>query len=207
MSLYTHTHAPTHTYMCTHTQFVYSYKHPNTRTYTHTCTHTHTHIHAHAHTHTHKHTHIHTHAHTHTRTRQPLPEPLQATYAILAAPSALLLCQWVAIGGDQGHSLTHFLFVCVLPLSHPLPFRRCPSTFSPTFFFVFVPPRPFSRPLPFCICPSTFSEFLSACFQNFARMLRGNPRRPFPCYTHAVMFPEFSPSSFQHMYTYIYIYI
>ena len=43
--------------------------------------------------------------------KDPLPEHLQPTIAIIAAPCALLLCQWVAIGGNERHSITHALFV------------------------------------------------------------------------------------------------
>ena len=42
---------------------------------------------------------------------QPLPGHLQAAYAINIAPAALLLCQWVALGGNEEHALSHALFV------------------------------------------------------------------------------------------------
>ena len=42
---------------------------------------------------------------------EPVPQRHQAAYAILAAPAALLLCQWVALGGDARHAITHMLFV------------------------------------------------------------------------------------------------
>ena len=48
-----------------------------------------------------------------------------ALYPIFAAPAALLLSNWIAIGGHQGHTLTHFLFlaevVCLLLVLIRLP--------------------------------------------------------------------------------------
>ena len=64
-----------------------------------------------------------------------------ALYPIFAAPAALLLTNWIAIGGHQGHTLTHFLFlaeiVCLvlvifrLPSLAAMPF--CPQQAAFTF--------------------------------------------------------------------------
>uniref|UniRef100_A0A7S0W3R1 Uncharacterized protein n=1 Tax=Hemiselmis tepida TaxID=464990 RepID=A0A7S0W3R1_9CRYP len=41
----------------------------------------------------------------------PSPERQEPLVAIFAAPAALLLTVWIALGGHQGHTLTHFLFL------------------------------------------------------------------------------------------------
>uniref|UniRef100_A0A7S0TX86 C4-dicarboxylate transporter/malic acid transport protein n=1 Tax=Hemiselmis andersenii TaxID=464988 RepID=A0A7S0TX86_HEMAN len=41
----------------------------------------------------------------------PTPERQEPLVAIFAAPAALLLTVWIALGGHQGHTLTHFLFL------------------------------------------------------------------------------------------------
>eukprot|EP00286_Rhodomonas_abbreviata_P002822 CAMPEP_0181345966 /NCGR_PEP_ID=MMETSP1101-20121128/33056_1 /TAXON_ID=46948 /ORGANISM="Rhodomonas abbreviata, Strain Caron Lab Isolate" /LENGTH=175 /DNA_ID=CAMNT_0023458007 /DNA_START=262 /DNA_END=789 /DNA_ORIENTATION=+ len=55
----------------------------------------------------------------------PVPEYQQPMYAVMAAPAALLLTSWIAMGGHQGHELTHFLFlvemVAVVMVSLKLP--------------------------------------------------------------------------------------
>jgi tellurite resistance protein TehA-like permease len=47
----------------------------------------------------------------HGMSEQPVPQRHQATYAIIAAPAALLFCQWVALGGDETHAITHMLLL------------------------------------------------------------------------------------------------
>jgi tellurite resistance protein TehA-like permease len=41
----------------------------------------------------------------------PPPERQEPLFAIFAAPAALLLSTWITLGGHQGHTLTHFLFL------------------------------------------------------------------------------------------------
>jgi exfoliative toxin A/B len=64
----------------------------------------------------------------------------EALYTIFAAPAALLLTNWIAMGGHQGHTLTHFLFlvevVCIilvlirLPALASLPFSPQQAAFT-----------------------------------------------------------------------------
>jgi tellurite resistance protein TehA-like permease len=63
-----------------------------------------------------------------------------ALYPIFAAPAALLLTNWIALGGHQGHTLTHFLFlaeiVCLalvavrLPTLAAMPFSPQQAAFT-----------------------------------------------------------------------------
>jgi len=43
-----------------------------------------------------------------------LADKHQAQYPLLAAPPAVLLIAWIAMGGHQGHALTHFLFLVLM---------------------------------------------------------------------------------------------
>lgn len=64
----------------------------------------------------------------------PPPERHEPFFAIFAAPSALLLSAWIALGGHQGHTLTHFLFLlemCSIVLVATRIPRMASLSFSP----------------------------------------------------------------------------
>jgi exfoliative toxin A/B len=63
---------------------------------------------------------------------EPVPEAQAPLYAIFAAPAALLLTNWIAIGGSAHHPLTHILAVlevCMLALV----LARAPRLFALPF--------------------------------------------------------------------------
>ena len=50
---------------------------------------------------------------THQLTHLPPPHT-QLQYPMMVAPAAVLLIAWIAMGGHQGHALTHFLFLVLM---------------------------------------------------------------------------------------------